>query len=154
MWRGKKTCNTKVLTTEEDDDDLLQSYTDKLTINEVSEKKDQRSDNDQHTNNEVSEEKHLIIEKTKNDIDLGHSEGNRRDEFKNQKLSLSKNKQIEGDGDDLVDTDAGTDTDMSENNSRDQAKHHDLHRTLLRLRIGHDDLSVDTVIDMDSNVTK
>ena len=36
----EKTCNTKVLTTEYDDDDLLQSYTDQLTINEVSEGKD------------------------------------------------------------------------------------------------------------------
>ena len=85
---------------------------------------------------------------------MGHSEGNRRDELKNQKLSLSNNKQIEGDGDDLGDTDAVTDTDMSENNSRDQAKHHDLHRTLDSLRIGYDDLSVDTVINLDSNVTK
>ena len=56
--------------------------------------------------------------------------------------------------DDLVDIDAGTDTDMSENNSRDKAKHHDRHRTLHILRKGHDDLSVDTVIDLDSNKTK
>ena len=56
--------------------------------------------------------------------------------------------------DDIVDTDAGTDTDMSENNSRDQAKYHDIHRTLHSLRKGHDDLSIDTVIDLDSNVTK
>ena len=56
--------------------------------------------------------------------------------------------------DDLKDTDSGTDTDMSENNSRDQAKNHDRHRTLHSLRKGHDDLSVDTVIDLDSNVTK
>ena len=40
------------------------------------------------------------------------------------------------------------------NNWRDQAKHHDRHRTLHSLRKGHDDLSVDTVIDLDSNVTK
>ena len=53
-----------------------------------------------------------------------------------------------------MDTDSGTDTDMSENNSRDQEKHHDRHRTLHSLRKGHDDLSVDTVIDLDSNVTK
>ena len=85
---------------------------------------------------------------------MGHSEGNRRDELKNQKLSLSKNKQIGGDGDDIVDTDTVTDTDMSENNSRDQANHHDRHRKLHSLRKGHDDLSVDTVIDLDSNVTK
>ena len=56
--------------------------------------------------------------------------------------------------DDLMDTDSGTDNDMSENNSRDQAKHHDLHRTLHSLRIGHDDLSVDTAIDLESNVTR
>ena len=48
-----------------------------------------------------------------------------------------------------MDTDSGTDTDMSENNSRDQAKHHDGHITLHSLRKGHDDLSVDTVIDLD-----
>ena len=53
-----------------------------------------------------------------------------------------------------MDTDSGTDTEISENNSRDQAKHHDRHRTLHSLRKGHDDLSVDTVIDLDSNVTK
>ena len=43
---------------------------------------------------------------------------------------------------------------MPENNSRDQARHHDLHRTLHSLRIGHDDLSVDTAIDLESNVTR
>ena len=44
MWRKEiKTCNTKVIITEYDDDDLIQS------------------DNDQHTNNEVSEEKYLRI---------------------------------------------------------------------------------------------
>ena len=48
MWRKKeKTCNTKFLITEYDDDDLIQS------------------DNDQHKNNEVSEGKYLRIEKTK-----------------------------------------------------------------------------------------
>ena len=56
--------------------------------------------------------------------------------------------------DDLKGTDSGTDTDMSENNSRDEAKHHDRHRTLHSLRKGHDDLSIDTVNDLDSNVTK
>ena len=43
----KKTCNTKVIFTEYDDDDLIQS------------------DNYQHKNNEVSEEKYLRIEKQK-----------------------------------------------------------------------------------------
>ena len=43
---------------------------------------------------------------------------------------------------------------MSENNSRDEAKHHDRHRTLHSLIKEHDDLSVDTINDLDSNVTK
>ena len=93
MWRKKrKTCNTKVLTTEYDDDDLIQS------------------DNDQHTNNEVSEEKDLMIQKKI--LELGHSEENKTDELKSKELILSKKTQKEGDADDLVDTDTGTDTDM------------------------------------------
>ena len=67
--KKEKTCNTKKTITEYDDEDLIQS------------------DNDQHTNNEVSEKKDMIIEKTKNDIDLGQSEEKRRDELKKQKLS-------------------------------------------------------------------
>ena len=43
---------------------------------------------------------------------------------------------------------------MSETNKRDQAKHHNLQRTLHSLRIGHDDLSIDTAIDLESNVTR
>ena len=43
---------------------------------------------------------------------------------------------------------------MSETNKRDQAKHQDLHRTRHSLRIGHDDYSVDTAIDLESNVTR
>ena len=43
---------------------------------------------------------------------------------------------------------------MSENNSRSQAKHHDLHRTLHSLRIVNYDLYVDTFIDLESNVTR
>ena len=43
---------------------------------------------------------------------------------------------------------------MSETNKRDQAKHHDLHRKLHIPRIGHDDYSVDTAIDLESNVTR
>ena len=66
---------------------------------------------------------------------------NKRDELEREEIILSKQTQKEGDGDDLVDTDTdtNTDTDMSETNKRDQAKHHDLHRTLHSLRIGHDD---------------
>ena len=79
---------------------------------------------------------------------MGHSEENRRDELESKELILSKNTQKEEDSDDLVDTDTGTDTDMSQTNSRDQAKHHDLHRTLHSLRIGHYDLSVDTAIEL------
>ena len=43
---------------------------------------------------------------------------------------------------------------MSETNKRDQAQHHDLHRTLHSPRIGHDEYSVDTAIDLESNVTR
>ena len=43
---------------------------------------------------------------------------------------------------------------MSETNKRDQAKHHDLHQTLHSLRIGNDELSVDTDIDLEYNVTR
>ena len=84
---------------------------------------------------------------------MGHSEENRRDELKSKEIILSKNTQKEGDYDDLFDNYTGTDTDMSETNSRNQAKHHDLHRTLHSLRIGHDDLSIDTDIDLGSSVT-
>ena len=85
---------------------------------------------------------------------MGHSEENRRDELKSKELILSKNTQKEVDADDLVDIDTGTDTDMSETNKRYQAKHHNLHRTLHSLRIGHDDYSVDTAIDLEYNVTR
>ena len=71
--RRKKTCNKNKIITEYDDDDLIQS------------------DNDQHTNNEVSEEKYLKIEKTKNVLELGHSEENRRDELESKELILSRN---------------------------------------------------------------
>ena len=63
-----KTCNAKVLPTEYDDDDLLQSY------------------NDQHTNNEVSEERDLRIAKSKNILELGHSEENKTDELESEEL--------------------------------------------------------------------
>ena len=43
---------------------------------------------------------------------------------------------------------------MSETNKIDQAKRHYLQRTLHSLRIGHDDYSVDTAIDMEFNVTR
>ena len=43
---------------------------------------------------------------------------------------------------------------MSEANKRYQAKHHDLHRTLHSLRIGHYDLSIDAAIDLKYNVTR
>ena len=83
---------------------------------------------------------------------MGHSEENKRDELESEELILSRQTQKEGDGDDLVDTD--TDTDMSETNKRYQAKHHELHRTLHSLRIGHDDYSGDTAIDLEYNVTR
>ena len=43
---------------------------------------------------------------------------------------------------------------MSETNKIDQARHHDLHRTLHSLRIGHNDYYVDTAINMKSNVMR
>ena len=47
MWRKeRKTCNTKIIIIEYDDDDLIQS------------------DNDQHTKNEVLEEIDMRIERT------------------------------------------------------------------------------------------
>ena len=73
-------------------------------------------------------------------------------ELEIKELILSKKTQKEGDGDYLVNTD--THTDISETNKRDQRKHHDLHRTLHIPRIGHDDYSVDTAIDLESNVTR
>ena len=105
MWRKKrKTCNTKVLPTEYDDDYLLQSY------------------NDQHTNNEVSKEKYLRIAKSKIILELGHSEEKKTDELESEELILSKKTQKEGDADDLVDTDTGTDTDISETYKRDHSE--------------------------------
>ena len=83
---------------------------------------------------------------------MGHSEESKRDELESEELILSKKTKKEGDVDDLVNTD--TDTDISETNERDQRKHHDLHRTLHSLRIGHDEYSVDTAIDLESNVTR
>ena len=47
-----------------------------------------------------------------------------------------------------------TDTDLSETNERDQRKHHNLHRTLVSQKIGHDEYSVATDIDLESNVTR
>ena len=121
MWRKKETnCSTKIISTENDDDDLIQS------------------DNDQDTNNEVSEEKDLRIEKTKNVLELGHWEENKIDELESKELILSKKTQKEGDADDLVDTDTGTDTHMSETNKKNQAKHPDLHRTLHVLFLGYE----------------
>ena len=79
-------------------------------------------------------------------------EEKKRDGLESEELILSKQTQKEGDYDDLVNTD--TDTDISETNERDQRKHHDLHRTLHSLRIVHDEYSVDTAIDLESNVTR
>ena len=74
--KKEKTCNTKNIFTEYDDD-LIQS------------------DNDQHKNNEVSEETDLRIEMTKNILELGHSEENKTDELEREKLFLSKKSQKE-----------------------------------------------------------
>ena len=81
---------------------------------------------------------------------MDHSEEYERDETENEELVLSNETQKEGDGDDLVDTD----TDRSENIEIDQRKHHDLHRTLHSLTIWHAEYSVDTDIDLESNLTR
>ena len=109
-------------------------------------------DDDQEINNEESEGKYQRKERTKDRVELGHSEENERDELENEELIFSKKTQKEGDGDDLVNTD--TDTDLSETNERDQRKHHNLHRTLVSQKIGHDEYYVATDIDMESNVTR
>ena len=64
----------------------------------------------------------MRIERTKNILELGHSEENKRDELESEELILSKKTQKEGDADDLVDTDTDTDTDMSETNKRDHGE--------------------------------
>ena len=75
MWRKeRKTCNTENIITKYDYD-LIQS------------------DNDQHTNNEVSKRTDLRIERTKNILELGHSEENKTDELEREKLFLSKKTQ-------------------------------------------------------------
>ena len=102
--KKENNCNTKVIITENDDDDLIQS------------------DNDHDTNNAELEEKDLRIERTKNIPELGHLEENKRDELESEALILSKQNQKEGDADDLVDTDTDTDTDMSETNKRDHVE--------------------------------
>ena len=53
---------------------------------------------------------------------MGHLEENKTDELESEELILSKKTQKEGDADDLVDTDTGTDTDMSETNKRDHSE--------------------------------
>ena len=118
--------------TEEDDDDLI--YT----------------DNDQDTNNEESEGKDQRKERTKDILELGHSEENKRDELECEEFILSRQTQKEVDSDDLV----NTDTDLSETNENDQIKNHDVHRTLHSLRIGNDEYSVDTAIYQEYNVTR
>ena len=50
---------------------------------------------------------------------MGHSEENKKDELESEELILSKKTQKEGNVDDLVDTDTGTD--MSETNKRDHS---------------------------------
>ena len=79
----------------------------------------------------------MRIKRAKDISELGHSEENKRYELESEELILSKQTQKEGDYDDLVNTD--TDSDISETNEIDHRKHHDLHRTLHRLRIVHDE---------------
>ena len=53
---------------------------------------------------------------------MGYSEENKTDELESGELVLSTKTQKEGYADDLVDTDTGTDTDMSETNKRDHSE--------------------------------
>ena len=62
----------------------------------------------------------MRIERTKNILELRHSEENKTDELESVELLLSKKTQREGNADDLVDTDTGTD--MSETNNRDHSE--------------------------------
>ena len=72
--------------------------------------------------NVVSEVKYLRIVESKNILELGQSEENKTDELESNELILNKKTQKEGDDDDLVDTDTGTDTDMSETYKRDHSE--------------------------------
>ena len=51
---------------------------------------------------------------------MGHSEENKTDELESEELLLSKKTQKEGNADDIVDTDTGTD--MSETINRDHSE--------------------------------
>ena len=82
---------------------------------------------------EDSEEIVQRKETAKYNLELDHPEEYERYELENEEIFLSKETQIEGDFEDLVNTD--TDTDRSETNEIDQRKNHDLHRTLNSLRI-------------------
>ena len=70
--------------------------------------------------------------------------------MENEEFVIRKETQKEGDGDYLV----NTDTDQSETDGRDQRKRPNLHQTLDSQKIGHDEYSVATDIDMDSNVMR
>ena len=70
--------------------------------------------------------------------------------MENEELVIRKETQKEVDDDDLV----NTDTDQSETDVRDQRKNPDLHKIHDSQKIGHDDYSVATDIDLESNVTK
>ena len=96
------------------------------------------------------EGKHQREERTKDNLELDHSEEYERDEIENEEFFLSKETQKEGDGNDLV----NTGTDLSETNERDHIKHHDVHRTLVSQKIEHDEYSIANGIDMESNVTR
>ena len=62
----------------------------------------------------------MRIERTKNIIELGHSEENKTDELERENSFLSKKSQKERNPDDIVDTDTGTD--MSETINRDHSE--------------------------------
>ena len=81
---------------------------------------------------------------------MDHSETDKRYHIKNEELVIRKETQKEGDGDDIVDTD----TDQSELMKEIREKNPDLHKTLDSQKIGHDEYSVATDIDLESNVTR
>ena len=68
----------------------------------------------------ISKKDALASDRTKNIIELGHSEENKTDELEREKSVLSKKSQKERNPDDIVDT--KTVTDMSETINRDHSE--------------------------------
>ena len=90
-WESEELILSKQNQKEGNDDDIVNTDTD-TDISETNERDDDliHSDNDQDTNIEESEEKYQIIERSKDILELGHSEENKRYELENEELILSK----------------------------------------------------------------